>query len=44
MRSLCVQIGNDFEAVSQLEAAMEEWSHMVAGVVEAENSKKLKVS
>lgn len=35
-------IGNDFEAVSLLEAAMEEWSRLIAAVVEAENLKRVK--
>ncbi|CAM9474002.1 unnamed protein product, partial [Phaeothamnion confervicola] len=33
-------IGNDYEAVQQLEAAMEEWTRLIAGVVEAENGKR----
>lgn len=35
-------IGNDFEAVSLLEGAMEEWSRLIASVVEAENLKRVK--
>lgn len=35
-------IGNDFEAVSLLEGAMEEWSRLIAAVVEAENLKRVK--
>lgn len=35
-------IGNDFEAVSLLETAMEEWSRLIAAVVEAENLKRVK--
>ncbi|CAN0240996.1 unnamed protein product [Laminaria digitata] len=35
-------IGNDFEAVSLLEGAMEEWSRLIATVVEAENLKRVK--
>lgn len=35
-------IGNDFEAVSLLESAMEEWSRLIAAVVEAENLKRVK--
>lgn len=35
-------IGNDFEAVSLLEGAMEEWSRLIASVVEAENVKRVK--
>lgn len=35
-------IGNDFEAVSLLEGAMEDWSRLIAAVVEAENLKRVK--
>lgn len=35
-------IGNDFEAVSLLEGATEEWSRLIAAVVEAENLKRVK--
>lgn len=35
-------IGNDFEAVSLLEGAMEEWSRLIAAVVETENLKRVK--
>lgn len=35
-------IGNDFEAVSLLESAMEEWSRLISAVVEAENLKRVK--
>lgn len=34
-------VGNDFEAVSLLEGTMEEWSRLIAGVVE-ENMKRVK--
>lgn len=36
------EIGNDFEAVSMLEAAMEDWSRLIASVVEAESPKRVK--
>lgn len=36
------EIGNDFEAISILEGAMEEWSRLIAAVVEAENAKRVK--
>lgn len=36
------EIGNDFESVSLLEGAMEEWSRLIAAVVEAENLKRVK--
>ncbi|CAM9109021.1 unnamed protein product [Choristocarpus tenellus] len=35
-------IGNDFEAVSLLEGAMEDWSRLITSVVEAENVKRVK--
>lgn len=35
-------VGNDFEAVSLLEGAMEDWSRLIASVVEAENVKRVK--
>lgn len=35
-------IGNDFEAVSLLEGAMEDWSRLIASVVETENAKRVK--
>lgn len=35
-------IVNDVEAVSLLEATMEEWSRLIAGVVDAENMKRVK--
>lgn len=35
-------IGDDFEAVSLLESSVEEWSRLVATVVEAENLKRVK--
>ncbi|CAM9103575.1 unnamed protein product [Discosporangium mesarthrocarpum] len=36
------EIGNDFEAVSLLEGAMEDWSRLIASVVEAENQKRVR--
>lgn len=36
------EIGNDFEAVSLLEGAMDDWSRLIASVVEAENLKRVK--
>lgn len=35
-------IANDVEAVSLLEGTMEEWSRLIAGVVDAENMKRVK--
>lgn len=36
------EIGNAFEAVSLLEGAMEDWSRLIASVVETENVKRVK--
>lgn len=36
------EFGNDFEAVSMLEGAMDDWSKLIASVVEAENLKRVK--